>query len=48
MNNLNANADEYLLCARVINLALLSYHKSVGHVMPNCFLVFVSARSQRI
>lgn len=48
MNILNANAKEYLPCARVINLALLPYHKSVGHVDAHGLLVSVSTRTGRI
>lgn len=48
MNILNANANKYLPCARVINLALLPFHKSVRHVDSYCLLVFVSAKSQNL
>lgn len=48
MNILSANAKEYLPCARVINLVLLPYHKSVEHVDVHSLLVSVSARNGRI
>lgn len=48
MNIQNANANEYLLCARVINLILFPCHKSVGYGDTYCLLVFVSVRSWRI
>lgn len=48
MNILNARANKYSPCARLLNPALLPYHKSVGHVDAYCLPVFVSAKSQRI
>lgn len=48
MNILNANAKEYLLCARVLNLTRFPYHKSVRHVDARCFLMFISPRIGRI